>query len=116
MFQKTGVLNISQDLQEKTTLRENCPNTELFLVCIFPYLDYFHAVPLCWNLFILKYILQVFPCELCKIFKRTFIYKYLEHLGGVLTRYCVSISTQIIFNKSFIFGMFLILREMIFVC
>ena len=26
------------------TLREKCPNTELFLVSIFPYLDTFHAV------------------------------------------------------------------------
>ena len=39
----------------------------------------------------------------------------MEHLEAVITRYCASISTQIVFNRSFnLFSMFLIMREMIF--
>ena len=67
--------------------------------------------------FILESILKVHSCEFCKIFKRTFFteqlrtivsavgflifYKYVEHLEGVITRYCASVSIQIVFNRSF---------------
>ena len=30
-----------------------------------------------------------------------FYYRYLAHLEGVITRYCASIPTQIVFNRSF---------------
>ena len=39
----------------------------------------------------------------------------MQHLEGVITRYCTSISTQIVFKRPFnFFGMFLIVCEMIF--
>ena len=53
--------------------------------------------------------------------KRTFFTEhlwttpYVEHLEGVMTRYCAIISTQIVLNRSFnLFSMFLIVSEMIF--
>ena len=67
--------------------------------------------------FMLESILKLSSCEFCKIFKKTFFteqlwttasvvgllifYRYVEHLEGVITRYCASISTQIVFNRSF---------------
>ena len=67
--------------------------------------------------FILESILKVSSCEFCGIFKRTFsteqlrttgsaeglliFYRYVERLEDVITRYCASISTQIVFNRSF---------------
>ena len=67
--------------------------------------------------FVLESILKVPSCEFGEIFKRTFFteqlrttasavdllifYRYVEHLEGVITRYCASISTQIVSNRPF---------------
>ena len=105
------LLKISQDSQENTTVLES----------IFKFI----------LRFIFKSVLQMSSCEFCEIFKRTFFteqlrttasavdllifYRYVEHLEGVITRYCASISTQIVFNRSFnLFSVFLLVSEMIF--
>ena len=105
------LLKVSQNSQENTTVLES----------IFKFILWF----------ILESILKVFSCEICEIFKRTFfteqlrttasavglliIYRYVEHFGGVITRYCAFISTQIVFNRFFnLFSMFLIMRKMVF--
>ena len=67
--------------------------------------------------FILESILKVSSCEFYEIFERNFFteqvgttasavgllifYRYVEHLEGVITCNCVSISTQIVFNRFF---------------
>ena len=67
--------------------------------------------------FILESILKVSSCEFCEIFNRTFFteqlrttasavgflifYRHVEHLEGVITQYCASISAQIVLNRSF---------------
>ena len=97
MLYKIVFLNVLQDSQENTIVLES----------IFKFI----------LRFILESILKVCSCEFCKIFKRTFsreqlqattsavglliFYRYVEHLEGVITRYCASISTQIVFNRSF---------------
>ena len=111
MLYKIVFLNVLQDSEKKTIVLES----------IFKFI----------LRFILESILKVSSCEFCKIFKRTFsreqlratasavglliFYRYVEHLEGVITRYCESISTQIVFDRSLIcFSMFLIVSEKIF--
>ena len=90
-------LKVSQDSQENITVLES----------IFKFI----------LRFILESILKMSSCEFFEIIKRTFFieqlrttayavgllifYRYVEHLEGVITRCCASISIPIVFNRYF---------------